>query len=336
MWKALCSLIVFTSAYAITDFKSDLVYNATYIKNDIISHISHLFPSINSNIMSHIKSAEEYKLSQVRATIATISQRNTPFFSWMDAKYALSINRIIQCNNEQIRLFSCADCDEMKLKFLYQSPSNKNVRVIIVSTETFFLVGFHQLIKDISFLSDITTAQIDFPCIRCKVNKDFYNQFSELVDQVVDALTELHEQDPNVPIYISGHSVGGTLATLFSVYVTINYPVLPITHVFTFGSPRVGNIAFANTANKILGERWFRVMNQLDIVSSVPPTSFGYQHIGQLMLCNTGTTVCIIKGRNEENEGGVHADLLRLTESASDINKCHLTYWKEAFVCTSK
>ena len=80
MWKALCSLIVFTSAYAITDFKSDLVYNATYIKNDIISHISHLFPSINSNIMSHITSAEEYKLSQVRATIATISQRNTPFF----------------------------------------------------------------------------------------------------------------------------------------------------------------------------------------------------------------------------------------------------------------
>ena len=279
---------------------------------------------------------EQYQLKPVRATLALVSQRHTPFFSWMDAKHALSINRLNECTHDQIRAFTCPDCDEMKLKFIYTPPSNTDTRVLIVATETFFMVGFHGSSRDIPlWLSELKTQQIDFPCVRCKVNTDFYHPFIEIVDPVVDAITELHEQYPLLPIYISGHSSGASIATMFAVHVSIHSPSLPITHVFTFGSPRVGNKAFAQFANKVLGERWFRVANQFDIVSSVPPQSFGYQHIGQLMLCNTGTTVCLIKGRNEENEGGTQEDLVRLTESTSDINQCHFTYWKETMKCYS-
>jgi len=338
MWSLLCLLFFVPFVQArITDFKSDARYNATYLKNDVISHVAHLFPSINADVMSHTTQAEQYQLKPIRATLALVSQRHTPFFSWMDAKYALSINRLNQCAHDQIQAFTCLDCDDMKLKFVYSPPSGKDTRVLIVATETFLMVGFQGPSRDIpAWLADLNTQQTEFPCVRCLVNRDFYHPFTELVDPVVDAITELHELNPLLPIYLSGHSVGAALATLFAVHVNIHSPSLPITHVFTFGSPRVGNKAFALFANKMLGERWFRVMNQLDIVASVPPQSFGYHHTGQLMLCNTGTTICLIKGRNEENEGGAQEDLLRLTESTKHIQACHFTYWKETLECTSR
>lgn len=317
----------------LTDFKSDVRYNATYIKNDILSHVSHLFPSIHTDVMSHSTQAEKYQLKPIRATLALLSQRQTPFFSWIDAKYALSINRLNYCTYDQIRTFSCIDCKDLTLKIVHQSPSN-HVRVIILTTERFILVGFHGTTKDIKgWMSELTTTKMDFPCSKCQVNQDFYHKFSEVVDPVMDALTEVHEQEPTLPIYVTGHSSGAALATLFAVQVTIVSPSLPITHVFTFGSPRVGNLAFATFANTILGERWFRVMNQLDVVPSIPPQSFGYHHTGQLMLCNTGSTVCVIKGRNDENEGGIQDDFVRLSENIQD---CHFTYWKETLKCNSK
>ena len=326
-----------TSVAAFTDFKPDIRYNATLLKHDVIPSVSHLFPSIHTDVLSHATQAEQFHLNPIKATVALSTQRQTPHFSWMDAKFALSINRLSHCSVDQIQTFACRDCDEMKLKFVYQPPSVDAGKVIITTTETFILVGFHGSAKPIpTWLSQLTTTQLKFPCIRCKVHAGFYHQFTELVDTTVDALTELHDQDPSLPIYITGHSSGAALATLMSVYVSIFSPSLPISHVFTFGSPRVGNLAFAALANKMLGERWFRIVNQLDVVSSVPALSFGYHHIGQLMICNTGTTVCSIKGRNQDNEGGAQEDLLRLTESTKDIQQCHFTYWKEDIQCTIK
>ena len=323
--------------WAHTDLKSDERYNATYIKQDIIPHVSHLFPSINSNVMFHSNQAEQYHLKPIRATLALASQRQTPLFSWMDAKYALSINRLSYCRLDQIKTFACDDCDDMKLKFVYKAESPDSAQVVVTSTETFLLVGFHGSSKEIpAWLSELHTQQTKFPCLRCKVNEAFYHQFLEMVDKTMDAVTELHEQDPTLPIYLTGHSSGAALATLLAVHISIHSPSLPLSRIYTFGSPRVGNAAFASFANKLMGERWFRIINQLDIVPSVPAYSFGYQHVGQLMVCTTGTTICTIKGRNEENEGGSNEDLVRLSESSSDIRACHFTYWTEHVQCTIK
>ena len=328
---------IVSMVYGNTDFKSDVQYNATYIKQDIIPHVSHLFTALRTDMISHTTNAEKYKLQPIRAREALLSQRKTPLFSWMDTRYALSIIRLNYCSISQIKTFMCPDCEDMKLKLVYKSDTTDKGQVIIVTTEAFMLVGFHGSSKPIAtWLSDVHTKQIKFPCIRCKVNHDFYHQFLEMVDKTIDALTELHEQEPLLPIYISGHSSGAALSTLLAVYISIHYPSLPVTHVFTFGSPRVGNTEFATFANKIIGERWFRVMNQLDIVPSIPSQSFGYHHVGQLVLCNTGTTICIIKGRNEENEGGAIEDLVRVKESSSDSRLTHFTYLQESIRCTIK
>jgi len=84
-------------------------------------------------------------------------------------------------------------------------------------------------------------------------------------------------------IIISGHSLGGALATLSAVYIKSKYPALNIT-VYTYASPRVGNNEFYNYYTQLgLDKRTFRFFSSHDLVPKVPLENlFGidYKHVG--------------------------------------------------------
>lgn len=86
------------------------------------------------------------------------------------------------------------------------------------------------------------------------------------------------------PVLILGHSLGGALATLCAVDIQYNMregdlqDVQRNVYVFTFGSPRVGNRAFAQSYRRRIKRTW-RYWGSFDIVAAVPPTFFGYQHV---------------------------------------------------------
>jgi predicted lipase len=82
-------------------------------------------------------------------------------------------------------------------------------------------------------------------------------------------------------IIITGHSLGGALATLSAVYIKSKYPVLNVT-LYTYASPRVGNTEFYNYYKKLgLDKSSFRFFSSYDIVPKMPPeTIFGYKHVG--------------------------------------------------------
>jgi len=63
--------------------------------------------------------------------------------------------------------------------------------------------------------------------------------------------------------------------------------------VYTFGQPRVGNRAFVDNYDPILGSRTFRVTNGADIVPWVPWLLGSYYHAGQeeFMPSNNGGLV---------------------------------------------
>jgi hypothetical protein len=86
-------------------------------------------------------------------------------------------------------------------------------------------------------------------------------------------------------IAITGHSLGGALASLFTLDAAVSRPDLQITSM-TFASPRVGTSEWQNVyQNKYgLNSRTYRIANYYDLVPSLPPTAFGYEHIGQQFL----------------------------------------------------
>ncbi|GFR45786.1 hypothetical protein Agub_g7240, partial [Astrephomene gubernaculifera] len=79
-------------------------------------------------------------------------------------------------------------------------------------------------------------------------------------------------------ILVTGHSLGGALATLGSYDLKKSDPARDIT-CYTFGAPRVGNDHFASEYDRLIPNT-FRVTNKYDIVVSVPRT-FKYTHVGR-------------------------------------------------------
>ncbi len=96
--------------------------------------------------------------------------------------------------------------------------------------------------------------------------------------QVVDALLQQQLTEWNgSSIWLTGHSLGGALATIAAAEWQGRYP---ITGVATYGQPAVGKGAFGDFMKRNYGGRFFRYVNDDDIVPRVPPT---YRHVGQLI-----------------------------------------------------
>ena len=89
------------------------------------------------------------------------------------------------------------------------------------------------------------------------------------------------------PIYITGHSLGGALATLCSLDLNMN--LYNNTTTVTIGSPRVGNKAFIDMYNMMVGNS-YRVKNYGDIISHFP-MRFNYRHVHPSVCMNEGKTL---------------------------------------------
>lgn len=79
-------------------------------------------------------------------------------------------------------------------------------------------------------------------------------------------------------IILTGHSLGGALATLAALDLFENG--LPVVNVVTFGSPRVGNGAFRDFYDTALGGKTLRLVAQGDPVTFMPPWLNGFRHVG--------------------------------------------------------
>uniref|UniRef100_A0A061R3D8 Triglyceride lipase n=1 Tax=Tetraselmis sp. GSL018 TaxID=582737 RepID=A0A061R3D8_9CHLO len=97
-------------------------------------------------------------------------------------------------------------------------------------------------------------------------------------------------------IYVTGHSLGGALATLFAFELgsrrwgkAVAPPALTM---YNFGSPRVGNAEFASMYNAAVRDSW-RVFNKNDIVSSVPRMG-NYKHVDNAVAASAEGTLEIM------------------------------------------
>ncbi len=100
------------------------------------------------------------------------------------------------------------------------------------------------------------------------------NQMSaSLQMQIFTALQDL--SDTPTEIFITGHSLGGALASLFTLDLAVSFPDIGITSI-TFASPKVGAHVWQTTYNQTycLQEKTIRVCNNYDLVPLVPPIDF--------------------------------------------------------------
>jgi hypothetical protein len=88
--------------------------------------------------------------------------------------------------------------------------------------------------------------------------------FPDLIDRVKAELT------PSRRLFVTGHSLGGAMATLFAFRAQALEQV-PVQGVYTYGAPRLMNVPFAAHYQSQLGPRTHRWQNRSDPAPALPP-----------------------------------------------------------------
>lgn len=112
-----------------------------------------------------------------------------------------------------------------------------------------------------------------------------------------------------MPIYVTGHSLGGAMsAILHSEFALINKPKSIVTHsCYTFGMPRYGNKQAIESL-----ENPFHIFSRNDVVPTVPYKWLGYEN-SQYERMLDGNTISKLSYRNNKGVWDNISSLFTLT-----------------------
>ena len=95
-----------------------------------------------------------------------------------------------------------------------------------------------------------------------QVHTGFYQAFEAVESHIRTELAK--DENKDLPLYITGHSLGGALAIVATYCLSSDQ----IAACYTFGGPRVGNLAFGQSIKPPV----YRVINAADLVPRLPPS----------------------------------------------------------------
>lgn len=126
-------------------------------------------------------------------------------------------------------------------------------------------------------LIDLKTLQKTFIEKGVKVHRGFYKQFMSIESEIKEHIKNICKIYPTInKLCFVGHSLGGGLATLGSVWFKNMFPE-KIIECYTLGSPRVGNKKFIELFQKII-DTSYRIVDHKDPIQYVPMLPI-YYHV---------------------------------------------------------
>ncbi|WOK94719.1 putative feruloyl esterase A isoform X2 [Canna indica] len=113
---------------------------------------------------------------------------------------------------------------------------------------------------------------LNYPGVKdAKVHRGFYSAYhnTTLRRGIISSVKVIKELYGSIPVIVTGHSLGGALASFCALDLTVNFGFQDI-QLMTFGQPRIGNTIFASYFNKHVPDT-IRVTHGNDIVPHLPP-----------------------------------------------------------------
>ena len=136
-------------------------------------------------------------------------------------------------------------------------------QAILISNDKFITLAFRGTestsIKDIKSDAKATTT-------KCSSGGNIHSGFKEAYEEVAMEIQNDIDQEAyaNKPLFITGHSLGGALATIAAKQLT---HAGGIASCYTYGSPRVGDEDWVSDIKAPL----YRLVNAADCVTMMPP-----------------------------------------------------------------
>ncbi|HEY9734998.1 MAG TPA: lipase family protein [Trichocoleus sp.] len=128
---------------------------------------------------------------------------------------------------------------------------------------------------------------------------------------------EIHDYIKNQPVstaVVTGHSLGGALATLCAVDIQYNFSdKLQTIEAYTFGSPKVGNDGFTESFNRRVPNS-YRFVHGMDIVAELPRWwQGGYQHVNSELRIGQRFSLNFVSARVKDHAIARYIEVLRST-----------------------
>lgn len=153
--------------------------------------------------------------------------------------------------------------------------NSEGTQAYLAKHNDFAILAFRGTQKDFQdIITDLMIRKYQNPD-GTRTHRGFERAFGYIRDDIEKAVKKL---DPELPLYITGHSLGGALATI----ATLQFAGDDIAACYTFGAPRVGNEEFSRNIKVPI----YRVVNSTDIVTRVPLILMGYRHVGDVRYLN--------------------------------------------------
>ncbi len=118
-----------------------------------------------------------------------------------------------------------------------------------------------------------------------KVHQGFNNAVASVTDDGALFLRIAELQKGGRKLYVTGHSLGGALATLMA-YIASNNQGITVDGVYTYGQPPVGDSGFKQCYENNLLEKTFRFVNYKDVVPRLKPNK-NAEHVGLLLFMDS-------------------------------------------------
>ncbi|KAI6353917.1 hypothetical protein MCOR25_008830 [Pyricularia grisea] len=164
--------------------------------------------------------------------------------------------------------------------------------IALDSTAESIVVAFHGTITAAGYVADLNAfLQDDDLCEGCQIHAGFRSIWAAVDEVVMDTVEKLHSEYPDYSIFITGHSMGAAVATIAGANLRQKLPDVVI-DVYSLGSPRVGNQAFAKYVSAQPGSV-FRITHVNDPVPRLPPNLLGYYHTDVEYWLSTGGATTI-------------------------------------------
>jgi len=170
---------------------------------------------------------------------------------------------------------SGGDGDSVQFWYVGYDPALQTVIVAYQGTDTSKILP---LVTDANFFLDTLNPSF-FPGVSSSIrtHDGFNDAQGKSATAVLAAVQTTMSRYSTKKVTIVGHSLGGAIALITSVYLPLHLPADTVFKTVTYGGPRVGNQAFVDYVNARRDVS--RVINRKDIVPIVPGRFLGFAHV---------------------------------------------------------
>lgn len=257
-----------------------------------VPYVTRLFPPPASGTYRYFDGADKYPF-EPNATL------HSPQNAWWLAECSL----LTYCEENAVNRVLTGLYHGREFRLTWLNAPETNTQGFAFATPDYVVIAFRgtefprptTVLKSPSEIRDIVDdIQTDIqrlpptkithgsPVFEFPVHPGFAAALQSIWAQVQDVIAHA----VNKPIWLTGHSLGGAIASLLAYHIPER-----VAGLYTFGSPCVGNSEFVKAFNtkKHLPEKTYRYVHGNDaIANGLPLLGVDYLHVGQLKQLDAG------------------------------------------------